>query len=204
MKTMNLADLARALVLVLGLLAAGGCGTSREARFFELPTPLRLESGQRLNLADTRQRIGLLPVKLAAYLNGPQIVTRVGDEEIRLDEFNRWGIPLADSVAAVLALAMLEALPGTYIDVFPWSGGSAFDYQVRVEIGRFDGTLGKSASLNAQWTVVRGRNPEAVVARNLVHYSQPVEGKTYEALTRAMSRLIVLLANDISTAIRGI
>lgn len=204
MKTGKLADVIRALALALGLLAAGGCGTSRAARFFELPAPLQLASGQNLNLADAKQRVGLLPIKLAAYLNGPQIVTRLGDEEIRVDEFNRWGIPLADSIASTLALQMLQDLPGTYIDVFPWSGGTAFDYQVRVEIGRFDGALGKSASLTAQWTITRGRNADAVVARNISHYSQPVEGDTYEALTRAMSKLVVMLARDISAAIRGL
>lgn len=203
MKTTNLASMIRALALALGLLWACGCATSPQSRFFELPAPLQLKDGQHLNLADTKQRVGLLPIKLAAYLNGPQIVTRLGEEEIYVDEFNRWGIPLADSIASTLALQMLQDLPGTYIDVFPWPGGTPFDYQVRVDIGRFDGTLGKSASLNAQWTIVRGRNPEAVVARNISHYSQPVEGKTYEALTQAMSKLVVMLADDISAAIRG-
>ncbi len=194
----------RVLAVVLGLLSACGCASSPPARFFELPAPIQLTAGQHIDLAETKRLVGILPIKLAAYLNNPQIVTRLGPEEIHPDEFNRWGTPLADSIASVLALRMLQELPGTYIDVYPWPGGSTFDYQVRVEITRFDGALGKSASMAAQWTIVRGRNTDAIIARGISYYTQPIENKTYSALTQAMSKLVVMLADDISAKVRGL
>ena len=204
MKTTMLSATFRILAVAFGLLSAYGCASSPPARFFELPAPIQLTAGQHIDLAETKRLVGILPIKLAAYLNGPQIVTRLGPEEIHPDEFNRWGIPLADSIATTLALRMLQELPGTYIDVYPWSGGNTFDYQVRVEIARFDGTLGKSASMTAQWTIVRGRNSDAIIARDISYYTQPVGDKTYEALTKAMSKLVVMLADDISAKIRGL
>jgi uncharacterized lipoprotein YmbA len=202
MSTKSLFAMVGALGPLLGICWICGCASSPEARFFELPAPLTLKSGQRVDLISAKRRVGLLPIKLAAYLNGPQIVTRLSDEEIHPDEYHRWGIPLADSIAATLAIQMIRDLPGTQVNVYPWSGAAVLDYEVRVEVFRFDGALGKTASLTAQWTITRGRNPDALAARNISHYIQPVEGDTYEALVGTMARLVGLLANDISAAIR--
>lgn len=188
--------------LLLTALLACGCMSSPNSRFFVLPSTLPSGPGHELNLASTRHLVGILPVKLASYLNGPQIVTRIDDEEVKVDEFNRWGIPLADGIAATLATGMLMNLPETYVDVHPWAGSGTFDCQVSVHVLRFDGALGRNATLIAEWTVVRGRNPADIVARKISRYSLPVEGSDYPALTRTMTRLIISLAEDISAAIR--
>ncbi len=188
--------------LSLAALLACGCMSSPGSRFFVLPSALPSGPGHELDLASTRHLVGILPVKLAPYLNGPQIVTRIDDEEVKVDEFNRWGIPLDDGIGATLATGMLLNLPETYVDVHPWTGSGAFDCQVSVQVLRFDGALGRSATLIAEWTVVRGRNPADIVARKISRYSLPVEGNDYPALTRTMTRLIISLSEDISAAIR--
>lgn len=200
---MKKANLPPLLVLpALALMLAAGCASSPASRFFVLPPPVRIEEGEHIDLTDAAYRVGILPVRLAPYLHNPQIATRLSDEEIRVDEFNRWGIPLADGIPPALALSMLTELPDTHIDVYPWSGGDSFDCQVLVEIIRFDGAPGKTAGMTALWTVVRGRDFDDIVARRVSHYEEDVRSNTYAALAEAMSQLVARLGKDISAAVR--
>jgi uncharacterized protein len=182
---------------------AGGCASSPASRFYTLPSQLELMPGQEVDLAGTRLLVGLLPVRLAPYLNGPQIITRVGESEVYVDEFNRWGVPLADGIAAVLAQGLLKDLPGTYVDVHPFTGSGVFDCQVFVDVHRFDGLPGETATLVAEWSVVRGRSKESLIARKISVYRQEAGGSDYPALVQAMAELVIQLARDVSAAIRS-
>ena len=46
--------------------------------------------------------IGVFPVAMPDYLDRPQVVTRVSENEIKLDEFNRWAEPLKENFYTVL------------------------------------------------------------------------------------------------------
>ncbi|NCD34015.1 MAG: membrane integrity-associated transporter subunit PqiC [Spartobacteria bacterium] len=188
-------------VLSLALLLTAGCASSPMSHFYILPTPLKLNAGEQVDLSETKQVVGLLPVKIAAYLDRPQIVTRLSRDEIYVDEFNRWGIALPDSILNTLGMELLKKIPDTYIDVYPWSGGGKFDYQILVEIIQFDGKLGKTAGMTAQWTVTRGQNPDDIVERRIAFYQEPVPEATYGSLLQSMSKLVASLAGDISQSI---
>ena len=82
-----------ALVVCLSACA----GKSASSKFYVLsPLPQ-----SKLSAAEGTT-IGVFPVAMPDYLDRPQIVTRVSENEIKLDEFSRWAEPLKENFYSVL------------------------------------------------------------------------------------------------------
>ena len=77
------------VVLVLAVCLSACAGKSASSNFYVLsPLPQSKLSGSE------SKTIGVFPVAMPDYLDRPQIVTRVSENEIKLDEFSRWAEPL--------------------------------------------------------------------------------------------------------------
>ena len=184
-------------VLLAGL---AGCANSRDTRFYVL-TPL--PAAERPGGASARSfAIGLRPVGLPEYLDRPQIVTRAGENALQLAEFDRWGSPLQENVTRVLAENISILVPVDRVTVFPWMKGDPIEYEIAVEVARFDGTLGATCSLVARWAVT-GRGGKETLAAGKSSHIEPA-GDSYDSLVAAYSRLIGALGLDIATALKGV
>ena len=86
-----------AFVILLGTsVTLSGClGRSQPSRFYLLQSSLILEETV---LNQEGIKIALGPVSLPQHLDRPQIVTRVGENEFKLDEFNQWAETLSDNI----------------------------------------------------------------------------------------------------------
>ena len=84
-----------AIASTLVLLAAG-CA-SKPARFYTLSATATPAATP----ADLSVAVG--PVSVPAAVDRPQIVARVGPNQVQLDEFNRWDAPLSSAIARVVA-----------------------------------------------------------------------------------------------------
>jgi uncharacterized lipoprotein YmbA len=137
-----------------------------------------------------------------AYVDRPQIVTRRSADEVDLSEFDRWAEPLADSVPRTIAANLGALLPGDRIALFPWAGSRPVQYQVVIDIARFDGALGGLVSLDARWRVL---GPERTdVREGRFAGTEPTGGPGYAALVAAMSRSLGALSREIATAVRAL
>ena len=142
-----------AALLVSGsLLATTGClGGGAQTRFYVL-APL---AGPVATAADSRPvTIGVGPVRLPGYIDRAPLVTRRGAEEIDVADLDRWGEPLADGVPRTIADNLAALMPADRIALFPWSGSRAPQYQVVIEVARFDGPLGGALVLDARWRII--------------------------------------------------
>ena len=74
------------------------------------------------------------------------------------------------------------------------------DYRVEVELLTMDGTLGRTVSLEAWWSVSHGAEKARVTRKS--SYSEPVAGQDYEALVQAQSRALAALSRDIAGALK--
>jgi len=187
----------------MSLLGACAAGTSAPSRFY-LMSPLSSPKAEiRASAGDRCIAVGVGPVEIPAYLDRPQIVTRVSNNEVSLAEFDRWAEPLTDNIPRVLAENISSLLCAEPINVFPWRESAPVHYQVIVEVLRMDGDLGGRAFLLTRWAILEERKKSPAVARR-TSYSEPVEGKDYEALVSAQSRLLEALSGDIAGAIKSL
>ncbi|MBW1997404.1 MAG: membrane integrity-associated transporter subunit PqiC [Deltaproteobacteria bacterium] len=182
------------------LVSLAGCaGTSESARFYKLSSivsPGEAAKGGR------GVAVGIGPIKFPDHLARPEIVTRTGRNALQIADFDRWAGSLQEDFSRVLTENLSILLSTDYVFVFPWQKVTPIDYRVRVEVSRFDGELGKSATLIARWTVTEEGKKRKLRAVRRSNITEPVEDDSYESLVAAMSRTVEALSREIARTIR--
>jgi uncharacterized lipoprotein YmbA len=190
------------LACAMALPLAGCFGTSRPARFYTLD-PVQVRSLPGATTTDATLAVG--PIDLPDYVDRPQIVTRTGNNELVIAEFDRWGGSLDNQINGSLVTTLQDRLAARQIVVLPWgssmlSGGTT--YRVAVSFSRFDGVLGESVVLQARWelSVQNGGKEESLgVKEGFV--TEEITGSDYDALVAAMQRALVRLGRQIGDGI---
>jgi uncharacterized lipoprotein YmbA len=196
------------LLIALGLLVVllAGCASSPSSKFYQL-TPLQ----NRTSIApdacpEQNQLIAIGPVRIPDYLDRPQIVTRAGKNELKLSEFDRWAGSLESDVTQVLVEDISSLLAADRFSAVRWTpypeSQVPASYRVEVLVDRFEGALGDSVLLKAQW-VVFAQNGRLLLKREAMITAQ-VGGTSYDALVAAMSSALERLSQDIAGGIRSV
>lgn len=201
----------RFLLLACGLSPVlAGCfgGTSPPSRFYTL-APLQARGSQPAKGQNALMALG--PVTLPDYLNRRQIVTRSGQNELIIAEFDRWGGTLDDEITRSLVANLADRLASANISVFSWQtmplGVMVASYRVPIGILRFDGIPGESVVLSARWGVFAKKEPaeDSLLVKEAT-ITEKVDGKSYEALVAAMQRALDRLGKEMADSItaRGV
>ena len=197
------------LLITLGLISLilAGCAGSPSSKFYQLSS---LQNSGTLVTRDTAldqsRIIAIGPVRIPDYLDRPQIVTRSGKNELQLSEFDRWAGPLENDVNRVLVEDISSLLPIEHFSVVRWipylESQLPASYRVHVLVDRFEGTLGDSVLLTAQWSVFAGNG--SLLMRKESRISGQMQGSSYAALVAAMSDALAKLSRDIAEGITSV
>jgi uncharacterized lipoprotein YmbA len=201
-----------ALIGLLCVVAAAGCGSTAPTRFYVLSSiPDKPEPGQ-------GPAIGIGPVTLPQYLNRTQIVTRSSSNQLVVADLDQWGGALDDNVTRTLA-ANLSTLLGTdRVSLYPWKEGAPVDDQVTLDIAAFEADAEGNAVLSVFWSVTDAKTGAVSVMRRSSYSIKAAggppsasgitlpgdAGKPYDAIVAAMSKDLELLSRDIAAAIGGV
>ena len=189
------------VILALSVLILAGCrGTSENARFYKLSS--LLSSDQATQPAGKGVAIGIGPIKFPDHLDRPEIVTRTSRNALEIGDFDRWAGSLREDFSRVLTENLSILLSTDYVFVFPWGKTIPIDYQVKVEVSRFDGVLGKNATLIARWTVLESGEKKTLKAVRRSSITKPTEGKSYEAMVASLSETVEQLSQEIAETIK--
>ena len=182
--------------LLLSICVFACAGKTASTKFYVLsPLPEHKLSG-----ADG-PAMGVFPVAMPDYLDRPQLVTRVSENEIRLDEFNRWAEPLKDNFYRVLVENLSILLNSDKIIKTAQNLGVPVALQIGVEVAQFDGVLGGDVVLIAKWGLF-GEGGKKLLLGKRSSFREPTGTATYEALVAAQSRVVAALSREIAEAIR--
>ncbi len=195
------------LLLAFGLVILAGCGSSPAARFYLLsptaqasapaadPAPAATANSPSVTLA-----VG--PVDLPSYLDRPQMARRVDDNRMEFAEFDRWAEPLKENLSRVFVENLAALLPAANVRSFPMRGSAPpAEYQVAMDIRRFEAAPGNLALLEARFTITKGETGELLASRT-VRLSEPFEKKRWDSVVAAQSRCLELLSREVATAIQ--
>ncbi len=189
-----------ALVLCALVIWMAGCaGSSAPARLYVLtpaPEATVVPSGAG---AACSPALGVGPVRLPGLLDRPQIVTRRGVDEITQAEFDRWAEPLSDSVPRVLAENLAALQKTDRVAIFPWDPAGSVQYQLVVDVMRFDGAVGGDVVLDARWRILATDGKELEVNRSVL--TQPTGRTGYQAVVTAMSRALAAFGREIAATL---
>ncbi len=185
----------------LGLMLLAGCaGQTAPSNFYALSA-----NASPRGLSDAESKavsVGIGPVTLPVMLDRPQIVTREGNNRLGLSEFQRWAGSLSSEVPQVLAQNLMQELGTDRIASYPWPRYRRIDYQVVVDVFRFDGLPGQSVILEGVWTLVRGDGEEELEAHGF-REQVPVAGNDFESLVASHSVALARLGARIAEVIRA-
>ncbi len=144
-------------------------------------------------------RIGIGPVEIPRLLNRPQIISRKNQSEINMAEFHQWGGSYKEELIQALSDNLSSLLKTENIEQYPWKFSFKPQYQVRINIERFDGQLGKNIVLKARWRLLKN-NREILVKRAVIN--TPVSGNSYNAYVSAQSKALITLSRQIAAKIQ--
>ncbi len=191
-------------LLALAHLMAGCAlmgGTQQSTRNYVLSSLYTEETPAR-PVADLHE-MGVLvgPVRLASYLDRSDIVIRDSQNQILLADFSQWAGPLQENFSRVLAENLSVLLTTDRVDIFPGARTMLFDFNLTVDINRFDGLPGQKADLRARWTILDNSRKNILYQKNTM-LSQHIEHEGIEALIAAESRMLANLSREIAEAIK--
>jgi uncharacterized lipoprotein YmbA len=174
-----------------------GCATSTPSRFYLLTPGEAAPAGPALE----DLVLGIGPVRLAAYLERPQIVARKSANRLKVEEFDRWGGTLEANITWVVAENLSRDLGTESVVTFPWERALVPGYQVTIDVRQFDLIRPDEVRLTALWRLLGPRGDKLHAIRKS-DIREPVAGEGFEAQVAAQSRALARMSLEIAEAIR--
>ena len=191
--------------LLPALLAAAGfsmtaCGTSPPSSYYTLKTA-EFEYAQ--DDADSTV-LGIGPIRVPEYLERSQIVTRGEDAELKLDDFNRWAEPVAESLHRILARNVDAILDDVIVIGYPYGRLADYDFRLVGQIDRFDMDAAGTTRLSLIWGVTTADGKTLVSPRRRQYVEAGGNPGDPDAVAGAMSRCLEQFSREIAAAMRDV
>jgi uncharacterized lipoprotein YmbA len=174
-----------------------GCAHTEPSRFYALSSS---HQGKRGGRSVSGPTVRIARVRVARYLDRDQIVSRPGENELAVSEFDRWAEPLGEGISRVLVENLSAMLPSDR--VFSYAAGAAgpVDFQVLVSVTAFEVDRMHTLLLRAGWQVVSG-DGKTVIADRRSDLRQSITGSGVGRVVAAHSRALEELSQEIANAI---
>ncbi|MEW7998522.1 MAG: PqiC family protein [Candidatus Thiodiazotropha endolucinida] len=191
------------IALFLALLFSGCAGTSSQpTRFYRLDGQPGKAETLSLKPRPGQQLVGIGPIKLATYLDRPQIVERQTPHRLQLHEFDHWAGSLQENIVQVITDLMRQRLADMHLIAYPWHGTIKPDYEVLLTINRFE-REGDRIWLQLRWSLIRSSDNRLMEMQRLI-IEEPLQGSGVEAGVAAANRAVGQLSERIATAILAV
>ena len=187
----------RLIAMLLGVLLSG-CTSTPATEFYVLEasnqgTPATIHG-------EKQQLIGIGPISIPALLDNQKIVTRSSGNTVQIAEFQQWASPLQDNLLQALTRNLSALQPNNIVRTYPWSIHGTVDRQIIVDIVRFDSTPGKSANLEANWTI-KNETSNTVLKSGHSVIIRPLADLSYPGTVKTLSKLLGEFSQELSSAL---
>lgn len=151
-------------------------------------------------------RIGLRTVKIEGYLKRREMVVRSGANSVSFRDYRRWAEPLEAAIQRSLRSGLLASAGVGQVYTEPFLSEQERDYDVSVEVLRFEGEAGPSGKFTASMTAMvevstTGAGPRVVSRRLFVAPAAAWDGSNFDQLAGLLSRDVAALAQDIAAGL---
>ena len=186
-------------MVVLTLALSGCMRNNAPVQFYLLNADSGIADTVSVPAASQDPVIGLGPIRIPEYLNRPQMIVAIADNQYRLFENHRWAEPLDQNISLALFKALPRQLGTDRIVRFPWSQRQVLDYQIGIDILEFNLDASGQSRLIAQWFIKRKDKP-AIDKRST--YQFPASTTDHALMVKAQSQCLTKLGEEISGALR--
>lgn len=178
-----------------------GCSTTQLPQFYMLSSLEDIKNNMPSTRPITGKHIGLGPIHFPEYLDRSAIVIRhAGSEEVTISETHRWAESLEKNFTQVVANNLQGLLKNHNITTLPWHNAKSIDYQIIIDVYRFDADTHNNIMLSAQWAVHRKIDKRILyIGKSMI--TEKAENNTYATLIRAQNKAAQALSNEIASLI---
>ncbi|MGH7925158.1 MAG: PqiC family protein [Candidatus Binatus sp.] len=161
-------------------------------------TPLSDGAASGASTASTAQplTIGIGPIEFPDYLRRLEVVTRTSPNQLDLSSEKRWGEPLDKNFTRVLGENLAELLNTDQIEKYPWPRKTQVDYQIAIDVQRFETSSDGQSKLVARWNIKDGATGKDLYSSQ-INTSAPV-GPGETGASAALSSDLATLSRDIA------
>jgi|HubBroStandDraft_1064217.scaffolds.fasta_scaffold21974_3 uncharacterized protein len=196
-------SLRTALIAISALVGAAGCSPlapQPDRSTFFILTPLSDGATAAPASASAQQlTIGVGPIDFPDYLRRLEVVTRASPNQLDLAAEKRWGEPLDKNFARVLSENLALLLDDRKIEKYPWSRKTEVDYQVTVDVQRFETGADGQSQMDARWIIKDGVSGKDLYASETSSNSPVAPGETGASI--ALSNDLAVLSRQIASKI---
>lgn len=147
----------------------------------------------------SRLAVGVGPIDFPGYLRRLSVVTVTSENEIDLSSENYWGEPLEKNFTRVLMENLARMLNTPDIERYPWAHNVHIDYQVTVDVQRFDTNAQGQSQLVARWSIKEGATGKDLYASETAASTQVGPGAA--GPSAALSQDMAILSREIAARV---
>jgi len=189
----------RIIKIISVLLVLSACSTSPKSTLYLLkpvePTQAKFTTQQPVS-------VYLQAVNFPDYLDRPQMVLRKDSVTLDMQEFQRWGEPLNTSFERVFRENLEMRLASAKVLSKKIFSAMVFDYQLAIEVSRFDTNAQQQAILQLNWTLLNGAgNKVLFTSPELI--TVPIKADNFQARVEAQSAAVAILADKVAIQLEG-
>jgi len=173
-----------------------GCSTTAPVQYYLLTPSLETTPADRARHGFEALEIGIGPVTLPDYLDRPQIASRTSANQLSFADSQRWAEPLAENFSRVLAENISRLLGTDRIRIFPWPRSRSIDWQLVIDIMRFENQANGTAVLEVRWAIRNGAG-EVVLPARRSRFETPVAGPGRADQVAGLSQTVAILCQEI-------
>jgi uncharacterized protein len=146
--------------------------------------------------------LGIGPIEFPDYLRRLEVVTRTSPTQLDLSPDKRWGEPLDKDFTRILSENLSRLLSTQQIEKYPWPHRTPVDYQVCVDVLRFETSSSGQSQLIARWVIKDGRTGKDLSASETNTTSPVASGDA--GGSAALSSDLATLSRDIAAAVTAL
>ncbi len=179
--------------IVLALLTTSCCWRSPDSSFYMM-------NSQGLEKISNRSlKVAVFAVDVPSILDRAQMITYANtDNQIYINEFERWGENLPAVLQATVTNDLMAYLPKSFVKSSRYDT-DALDYNVKVEINKIEAYPNDKVKLSAWWTISRAGG--SVMKRRYGAYEVKVDGDSIADLVKAQNKAVHELSRDIANTL---
>jgi uncharacterized protein len=146
--------------------------------------------------------IGVGPVKLAGYLDRPNLVLQEPGNQLSVSESHRWAGDLGNNISRITAANLGRLLNTGNVRSYPWDDDRGLRYQIALDIHHLHGNAEGDAVLEATWRIYSIPD-KAIITSKSWSGTEPLKADGFSELVAAQDRLLARLAREIATGLKG-
>jgi uncharacterized protein len=141
-------------------------------------------------------------VTVPEYLDRLDVMERTSANELKPIYTAQWGESLATTATRAVAENLSARLPSDDIIILPSRSQRQLDYQVNLDLTKFESDSEGTSTLAGRWSVADSDSAERMSGR--VQRTEKADGPGYDAMAAAMSRNLAAASTEIATALQQV